>query len=59
MPWNPSDAARHDKNAAGRSKQWADIANSVLKKTGDEARAVRTANGVIKREKFGLMPRGK
>ena len=51
MPWSPSDAGRHNRKAAKgkKSKQWAEVANSVLKKTGDEGRAVRTANGVVKR----------
>lgn len=50
MPWTPKDATRHDKKArSGVSKrQWSDVANSVLQKTGDEGLAVREANGVIK-----------
>jgi len=53
MPWDQSDAKRHDKKAAGgkSARQWADVANSVLERTGDEGRAVRTANGVIKKRK--------
>lgn len=51
MPWTPSEAARHDKKAKGRKarKQWSDIANSVLRRTGNEGLAIREANGVIKR----------
>jgi uncharacterized protein YdaT len=50
MPWTSKDAARHDRKATGKkSKQWAEVANSVLKSTGDEGRAVKTANGVVKR----------
>jgi len=51
MPWQSSDAKRHDKkaNTPKRQRQWSNVANSVLAKTGDEARAVRTANGVIKK----------
>lgn len=51
MPWQPSDAQRHDSkaNTPQLQRQWSDVANSVLKRTGDEAQAVRTANGVIKR----------
>jgi len=53
MPWtNNSDVARHNKKAAAaggkESRQWRDIANSVLKRTGDEGLAIREANGVIK-----------
>lgn len=49
MPWSPSDASRKTKKAksAKSKRQWSDVANSVLEKTGDEGRAVRTANGVI------------
>ena len=51
MPWNPSDAKSHDSkaNTPQLQKQWSDVANSVLKRTGDEAQAVRTANGVIRK----------
>jgi hypothetical protein len=52
MPWNSSDAKRHNKRAGKskkRSKQWSAVANSVLEKTGDEGRAVRTANGVVRK----------
>lgn len=53
MPWNASDAKSTTKKAATpkRQRQWKDVANAVLAKTGDEARAVRTANGVIKKAK--------
>lgn len=49
MPWQPSDAQRHTKKAkTPRHKaMWAAVANGVLKATGDEARAVREANGAI------------
>lgn len=56
MPWTPSDGpSRHTKKAKTPKlkRQWSDVANSVLAKTGDEARAVREANGVIKRAKRG------
>lgn len=51
MPWTPADAQRHDSKvkSPAEKRQWADVANSVLKRTGDEAQAVKTANGVIKR----------
>lgn len=53
MPWKSSDAKSKTKKAATpkRQRQWKDVANAVLAKTGDEARAVRTANGVIKKAK--------
>lgn len=55
MPWNPSDATRHTKKAKSpkAKRQWRDVANSVLKKTGDEGRAVREANGAVKKRSAG------
>lgn len=52
MPWSPQDAPRHTKKAATPKKQqqWRDVANSVLAKTGNEGRAVREANAVVKRK---------
>ena len=49
MPWNPKDAQRHTKKAtSGKAKdQWSKVANNVLKNTGDEGRAVRSANAVV------------
>jgi hypothetical protein len=51
MPWTSSDAHAKTKKAASpkKKRQWKDIENSVLKKTGDEGKAVKTANGVLKR----------
>jgi hypothetical protein len=51
MPWSPSDAQRHDSKADTQNlqRQWSDVANSVLKRTGDEGLAVREANGTITR----------
>lgn len=51
MPWNARDAAQKTKKArsAVARRQWRDVANSVLAKTGDDARAIKTANGVIKK----------
>jgi hypothetical protein len=56
MPWKKnSDAARHTRRAkSARSKrQWRKVANSVLERTGDEGRAVRAANSVVKRDGYG------
>ena len=51
MPWGTSDASRHTKKAKGRKqqRQWAEVANSMLESTGDEARAIRAANSSIAR----------
>jgi uncharacterized protein YdaT len=53
MPWSPDDASRKTKKAdtAPARKQWADIANAVLDKTGDEGSAVRIANAAVKNHK--------
>lgn len=49
MPWGPGDAKRHTKKAKSgvAQRQWSDVANSVLKRTGNEGRAVRSANAVV------------
>ena len=51
MPWTPSDAPRKTKKAktAKQRRMWRDIANSELAKTGDDAKAIRIANGVLKK----------
>ena len=51
MPWSKSDGpARHTKSAdtPAKKKQWADTANSVRERTGDEGQAVRVANAAVK-----------
>ena len=49
MPWSSKDASKKTKkaNTPSEKEQWSKIANAVLKKTGSDARAVRTANAVI------------
>lgn len=53
MPWTPKDAPKKTKkaNTPAEKKQWAKTANAVLKKTGDDARAVRIANAAISKKK--------
>lgn len=53
MPWSPRSAAKHDKKARSpqAKRQWAHVADAVLAKTGDEGRAIREANAVVKRRK--------
>lgn len=55
MPWTAKDVARHTKKAksAVSKRQWSDVANSVLERTGNEGLAVREANGIIKRRVSG------
>jgi len=52
LTWKPQDAKRHTKRATTpkKQRQWRDVANSVLASTGDEGRAVREANAVVKRK---------
>lgn len=49
MPWTSRQAQRHTKKANTRisKKQWAEVANSVLNQTGDEAKAIRAANSAV------------
>ena len=48
MPWTPEDAEKHHKGLDDKKKrQWADVANSVLERTGDDGEAIREANGVV------------
>ncbi len=55
MPWKPSDAAKKTKKAKSpkAKRQWRDVANGVLAKTGDEGRAIREANAVVGRRGKG------
>jgi hypothetical protein len=49
MPWKASDAQKHTKKAstAGKQKQWADVADSALRRGSSEGSAVRQANSVV------------
>ena len=51
MPWRPEDAPRHTRKAETEElcRVWAEVANKTLAETGDEGRAVRTANAVVAR----------
>ena len=53
MPWKPGDAQRHTKKATTprKRKQFSKVANKVLEDTGDEGRAIRTANAAVKRNR--------
>ena len=52
MPWKPTDAPHSTKkaNTPKKRRQWSKVANSVLRKTGDDALAKREANSVIKKD---------
>ncbi len=49
MPWTPSDssAKTHFADTPAKQEKWAAIGNAVLKKTGDEARAIKIANAAV------------
>ena len=51
MPWTSKDAKRHTKKAKTpkRKRQWAYVADAVLARTGNEGRAIRAANSVVKK----------
>ncbi|MFI5397582.1 MAG: hypothetical protein ACHQ9S_18755 [Candidatus Binatia bacterium] len=51
MPWEPKDAKAKTKkaNTPKKQRQWRDVGNKVLAKTGDEGRAIREANAVVAR----------
>ena len=51
MPWTAKDAVRHTKKADSPHKQkvWAEVASAALERHGDEGKAVREANSVIKK----------
>jgi hypothetical protein len=53
MPWRPEHAPRHTKKADSDElcRMWSEVANKVLQETGDEGRAVRTANAVVARNR--------
>jgi len=53
MPWSPKAAASKTKKAKSpkAKRQWSDVADSVLARTGNDALAIREANAVIKRRK--------
>jgi hypothetical protein len=56
MPWTPKDASGKTKKAStpAKQKQWSGTANAVLKKSGDEASAIKIANAAVGKNKvFG------
>lgn len=49
MPWTPAEATKHTKKADSdvKKRQWAHVANSVLKGGASEASAIREANSAV------------
>lgn len=50
MPWTPKDASAKTSKAktSAQKRQWAHVANKELEETGDEGRAIRVANAVVR-----------
>jgi len=50
MPWTPKDASAKTRKASSpaKKKKWAGVANAVLKKSGDDGKAIRIANAAVK-----------
>lgn len=53
MPWSAKDATRFTKKARSpkAKRQFSHVANSVLAQTGDEGRAIRSANAAVAKRK--------
>lgn len=51
MPWTSRQARQHTHKATTpkKKRQFAAVANDVLKRTGDEGRAVRAGNAAVKK----------
>ena len=51
MPWTVNDVERHTKQAdtASLKALWVKVANATLKKTKDEASAIKSADAVVKK----------
>ncbi len=48
MPWTAKDADKFKKGLSPKQKRkWAAIANSALKRTGNEGIAIKSANGSV------------
>lgn len=48
MPFSPSDAKKHKKDVPkGLEEKWSAVANSVLRQTDDEGKAIRIANAAV------------
>jgi uncharacterized protein YdaT len=48
MPWTAKSFKKHNRKA---TKKMADVANAVLRETGDEGKAIRIANAQGKRKR--------
>lgn len=51
MPFTVADVDKHNKGLSDKQKkQWVEVANSVLDDGGNDAKAIRMANGVVKKD---------
>lgn len=52
MPWTARDATKHTKKAdtTAKRKQWAAVANKVLRETGNDGQAIRAANSAVSKK---------
>jgi hypothetical protein len=59
MPWKMSDAALNTKkaNTPAKKKQFASVANAVLKKTGDDVKALKIAKAAVKKHPSKKSPK--
>lgn len=55
MPWTMRSAQSKTRKATSpvAQRQWAHVANKVLKSTGDDGRAIMAANAVVARRRSG------
>ena len=52
MPWTGNSFKKHNKKLSPKkSALAADIANAILRKTGDEGKAIRIANAKVKKKR--------
>jgi hypothetical protein len=51
MPWTARESSRFTRKAKSpkRKRQWSKVANSILKRTGSDERAIRGANSAVKK----------
>lgn len=52
MPWSTADVGRHNKAAAKDPRKaavWAHVANATLRRTGNDATAIKEANAAVAR----------
>ena len=53
MPWTASQAhaKTHKASTKAKRKKWVRVANSILRQSGDEGKAIRIANSMMKKHR--------